>query len=131
MDKNANTDIRWKNEKVSIRVKLSALWIGVMFLYIYADIKAFFETGFIEQVISGQIGGMVINQSFLLYSAILMSIPPVMAFLSLILKPAVNRIVNMVLGTLHILLAIAILFGQVKSGPITTGIRPWRSGFTC
>ena len=111
MDKNANTDVRWKDEKVSIRVKLSALWIGVMFLYIYADIKAFFETGFIEQIITGKIGSIVINQAFLLYSAILMSIPPVMAFLSLILKPAVNRIVNIVLGILHLLLAIGILFG--------------------
>jgi len=30
---------------------------------------------------------------------------------TLILKPAVNRIVNLVLGSLHILLAISLLFG--------------------
>jgi hypothetical protein len=111
MGQHARPAIRWKDEKVSVRVKLSALWIGVMFLYIYADIKALFETGIIEQIMAGEIMGMAINQAFLLYSAILMSIPPVMAFLSLILKPAVNRIVNMVLGILHILLAIGILFG--------------------
>jgi len=111
VDKNANSTKGWKDEKVSVNMKLSVLWIGVMFLYVYADIKALFETGIIEQIISGQIGGMVINQDFLLYSAILMSIPPVMAFLSLILKPAVNRIVNIVMGSLHILLAIGILFG--------------------
>ena len=108
---NAKTAIRWKDEKVSVRLKLSALWIGVMFLYIYADIKALFETGIIEQIIAGEIGGWTINQSFLFFSAMLMSIPPVMAFLSLILKPAVNRIVNIVLGMLHILLALAIIFG--------------------
>ena len=111
MDKSQNTAIRWQDGQVSAKLKLSILWIGVMFLYIYADIKAFFETGFIEQIMTGKfIEGLVIDQAFLLYSAILMSIPPVMAFLSLILKPAVNRIVNIVLGILHILLAIAILF---------------------
>ncbi len=44
MDKDANAPKQWKEEKVSIRVKLSVLWIGVMFFYMYADIKAFFET---------------------------------------------------------------------------------------
>jgi hypothetical protein len=85
MNKNPNTPSQWKNEPIPVQVKLSVLWIGVMFFYVYADIKALFETGFIEQIISGEIGGMVINQAFLLYSAILMTIPPVMAFLSLIL----------------------------------------------
>lgn len=110
MSKIPNTSPQWKDEAIPVQLKLSVLWIGVMFFYVYADIKAFLEKGFIEQVISGEIGGMVINQSFLLYAAILMSIPPVMAFLSLVLKPAVNRIVNMVMGSLHILLAIALLF---------------------
>jgi hypothetical protein len=41
----------------------------------------------------------------------LMTIPPVMAFLSLILKPAVNRVVNIIMAGLHILLAVGILFG--------------------
>jgi len=102
---------QWKNETIPVQVKLSVLWIGVMFFYVYADIKAFLQTGYIEQVISGEIYGFVLNQVSLLYAAILMSIPPVMAFLSLILKPSVNRIVNIVLGILHILLAIGILFG--------------------
>lgn len=111
MNKNASTTIHWKDEKVSVRVKLSVLWIGVMFFYVYADVKMYLETGVIEQIMSGHIGSMVINQAVVLYSAILMSIPPVMAFLSLILKPAVNRIVNIVMGSLHILLAIGLLFG--------------------
>lgn len=111
MEKNANISAQWKDENVSVKVKLSVLWIGVMFFYVYADIKALFETGIIEQIVSGEIGGMAINQAFLLYSAILMTIPPVMAFLSLVLKPSVNRVVNIVLGILHILLAVAILFG--------------------
>ena len=111
MGQNAKAATRWKDEQVPVRIKLSVLWIGVMFLYVYADIKALFKTGIIEQIMAGEIMGMAINQAFLLYSAILMTIPPVMAFLSLILKPAANRIVNIVLGILHILLAIALLLG--------------------
>ena len=110
MVKKSEQNFRLKEEKISIRVKLSALWIAVMFFYVYADIKALFQPGIIEQIMSGEIEGLVINQSFLFYAAILMSIPSVMVFLSLILKPSVNRIVNIVMGSLHILLAIGILF---------------------
>ncbi len=112
MNKNSSASPKWKDETIPVQVKLSVLWIGVMFFYVYADIKAFLQTGYIEQVISGEIDGFVLNQASLLYAAILMSIPPVMAFLSLILKPAVNRVVNIVLGSLHILLAVALLFGS-------------------
>jgi hypothetical protein len=55
MNQNTNTTLQWREEKVSVRVKLSILWIGAMFFIVYADIKAFFETEFIEQIVSGQI----------------------------------------------------------------------------
>ena len=82
-----------------------------MFFYIYADVKMYLETGIIEQIVSGKIGGFILNQASLLYSAILMSIPPVMAFLSLILRPAVNRVANIVMASLHILMAFGMFFG--------------------
>ena len=111
MNKNTITTKGWQDEKIPVKIKLSVLWIAVMFFYVYADIKMYLETGVIEQIISGQIGEFVLNQASLLYSAILMSIPPVMAFLSLMLKPAVNRVVNIVMASLHILLAIGMFFG--------------------
>ncbi len=46
-----------------------------MFIYVYADIKTLFQPEIPEQIISGIVGGMTINQSFLFAAAILMSIP--------------------------------------------------------
>lgn len=100
-----------KNEPISHRIKIVILWIGVMFFYIYADIKAFFETGFIEQIIQGDLSGIIVNESFLFYSAILMSVPSIMIFLTSVLKPKTNRILNSTIATLLIILAISILFG--------------------
>jgi len=31
--------------KINVKFKLSALWAAVMFLYVYADIKALFRPG--------------------------------------------------------------------------------------
>jgi len=84
--------------KINVKIKLSALWAAVMFLYAYADIKAFFRPGIIEGLIAGKAGDFQITQMFLLGSAIIMAIPSTMIFLSLVLKAAINRWVNTILG---------------------------------
>lgn len=87
--------------KINIKIKLSALWAAVMFLYAYADIKAFFRPGIIEGLIAGKVGDFQITQGFLLGSAVMMAIPSLMIFLSLVLKAAVNRWLNIILGIVY------------------------------
>ena len=99
-----------QNEKVNIKIILAALWIAVMFIYVYADIKTLFQPEIPEQIISGIVAGMTINQSFLFTAAILMSIPAIMIVLSLILKPSINRRVNIIVSFLHIVLIIITRF---------------------
>lgn len=57
-----------------------------------------FESGFIEQVIAGEIGGIQLTSEMLLFMAILMVIPPIMVFLSVTLKEKANRWANIILG---------------------------------
>ncbi len=99
-----------ENNKVDVKTKLSALWIAVMFLYVYADIKTLFQPEIPEQIISGIVAGMTINQSFLFAAALLMSIPAIMILLSLVLKPGINRWVNIIVSLLHIILIIITRF---------------------
>ena len=105
-----NTKQTLQDDKVNVKIILSALWVAVMFIYVYADIKTLFQPEIPEQIISGIIGGMTINQGFLFAAAILMSIPPIMILLSLILKPSINRWVNIIVSFLHILLIIITRF---------------------
>ncbi len=99
-----------QNEQVNVKILLSALWIAVMFIYVYADIKTLFQPEVPEQIISGVVAGMTINQSFLFAAAILMSIPAIMIILSLILRPNINRWVNIVVSFLLIILIIITRF---------------------
>jgi len=87
--------------KINVKIKLSALWAAVMFLYAYADIKAFFRPGIIEGLIEGKAGDFEITQGFLLGSAVIMAIPSVMIFLSLSLKAKANRWANFILGVVY------------------------------
>ena len=77
--------------KIPVKLKLSALWAATLFLYAYGDIFGFFRPDVIESVKAGEIAGFQINQVFLLAVSIYILIPSAMVFLTLVLKPEVNR----------------------------------------
>jgi len=92
----------FEDVKVNVKVKLSILWIALMFLYTYADILGFYAPGNIEELISGEIAGIRMTQELLLGGAILMAIPSAMVFLSLALQAKANRLVNIIVGMVYI-----------------------------
>jgi hypothetical protein len=96
--------------KVNVKIKLSALWIVLMFCYTYADILGFYAPGNLEELLSGEIAGIKMTQSMLLGSAILMVIPSLMVFLSLILKSNINRLVNILAGIIYFIVLVSTLF---------------------
>ena len=98
--------------KINVKLKLSALWVAMMLLYIYADILSLFRPGTINNMIEGFMGPFPATQGSLFVAAIMMIIPAVMVFLSLILKPKVNRGVNIAIGALYILVNISNLIGE-------------------
>ena len=81
---------------VNIKLILSALWVSVMFLYIYGDYFELYVPGKTEDLTTGQNN---LNSPYkLLTAAILLAIPALMIFLSLLLKPKWNRLLNISLG---------------------------------
>lgn len=111
-----------ENIKPSVKVKLSALWVAVMLLYIYADILSLFRPGQLQEMLDGRMGPFPVTQGSLLTASILMIIPAVMVFLSITLKPAVNRWANITLGMLYTLVNISNLIGETWAYYIFFGI---------
>lgn len=87
--------------KISAKLKLSALWVAMLFLYTYGDIFGLYQPGRIETIQVGQVSIFQINQAVLLGSSVYIFIPSIMIFLSLVLKPTVNRWKNIVLGIVY------------------------------
>ena len=101
---------------MSMQVKLSTLWIFVMFNYLYADVMALMDPVLLNQFITGNLdGGITMNERFLLYAAFLMEIPIAMVLLSRLLNYAANRWANIIAGTIKTV----VMFGSffVGSGP--------------
>jgi hypothetical protein len=83
-----------------MRVKLSILWIFVMFNYLYADIITLMDPVVLKELMTGYAGSLQITEGFLLGASILMEIPIAMVVLSRILKYRENRWANIIAGTI-------------------------------
>jgi len=86
--------------KLPVRLKLSALWVSLMFCYVYGDIFGFFEQTNITEIASGHAGTMG-TQAGLLAAATSVAIPSLMVFLTLALQPVASRWANIILGLLY------------------------------
>jgi hypothetical protein len=88
--------------KIHVRLKLSALWASVMFCYIYGDYFGLYQPGALRSMMEGKMGPLgPTTQAVLLGTSLMMVIPSVMVFLSLALKPHLNRWLNIILGVIY------------------------------
>jgi hypothetical protein len=98
--------------KIDVRLKISALWIAMLFLFAYGDIFGMFQPGRIDEIRAGTVGGMDISQAFLLAVSVYIAIASVMVFLTLTLPPKANRWTNIVLAVLYIVSIVASVVGE-------------------
>ena len=100
--------------KINIRIKLSALWGSVMFCYVYGDFFTLFVPGRIKGLADGTSGLGTTTPLTLLGFAIFMTLPSLMIFLSLVLKPKINRWINISLGILCTAIMILIIISSMS-----------------
>jgi len=77
------------------------LWLFWTVAFVITLMLAFFEPGGIEQIMEGELYGMPLTSELMLATTILMLLPLVMAFLSLILKDSINRWGNVAVGIVY------------------------------
>ena len=88
--------------KVSLKIKLAALWASFMFLYIYVDYFHLYMPSSLERIIAGKVFVFDITQAFLLAAMTFVAIPVLMIFLSVALPAKVNRWTNIIVATVYI-----------------------------
>jgi hypothetical protein len=101
-----------REAKVDVKFKIAALWVAVMFLYIYVDHFALFIPGVLEEMAAGKMGPLPVTQGSLAGAMVLMAIPSLMIFLSLALKAKANRWTNIIVGILYIVVVIGNTVGE-------------------
>jgi hypothetical protein len=97
---------------VPVRLRLTALWVAVMFLYVYVDILAFYKPGTIEDILVGRVWEFDITQAWALGALILMTIPILMVVLSLMLPARAARWGNVIVASVFVLVAVGNVVGE-------------------
>ncbi len=110
MSSNKSNARIFEDVKVNVKLKLAAIWASVMFLFVYVDIFGKYEPGHLTDAIAGNVAGFQITQVRLLAVTKLMAIPSLMVFLSVALKPNVNRWVNIGVAIFKIIVIVGSLF---------------------
>jgi Family of unknown function (DUF6326) len=95
---------------VNVRIKLSALWTSMLFVFAYVDLFSLYRRDFRADLEAGEVSGFTINQTFLLGTTVYVVIPSLMVFLALVLRPPVSRIANIALGIVY---AFTIIVGAI------------------
>ncbi|HEX2290539.1 MAG TPA: DUF6326 family protein [Pseudonocardiaceae bacterium] len=91
-----------EDRQLPVQAKLAAAWTGVMFLYAYVDIIAFFKPGVIDDILAGKVWEFDVSQPLLTTFLALMAIPIFMVVLSMTLPARANRITNLIVASVQV-----------------------------
>lgn len=86
--------------EINIKLKLSAIWGSVMSLYIYCDYFQLYVPGKLQAMLDGTTKFGAGDQGMLLGLSSILLVTSLMICLSILLPPKINRILNIVVGTI-------------------------------
>ena len=103
------------NYNVNIKIKLAALWTALMFLYIYADFFQLMTPKKLERMIDLQTPMGPTSPEILVVFSVILIIPSLMIFLSVVLKPQINKWLNICIAALYASMSILIIVTTLNS----------------
>ncbi len=102
----ATTAQRLEDFRVPVKLKLTGLWTSVLFCYLYNDYFNLYVPGTLKSMIDGPATqGTLLGYLAMMIGACLMPI------LSLLLKPALSRWLNIVLGLTYTVVLVLLMPG--------------------
>ena len=97
-----------ENPKVNIKIKLASLWASATFCYLYGDYFELYTPDKVNSLITGE--NILDSPTKLLIATIILATSSLMVALSIVLKPKINRILNILFGTLFTVMMLFIGF---------------------
>ena len=105
---------QYQDTSIDVKLVLSALWVVMLIVFAYVDIFGFFRADVLRAALDGRMAatGIMVDQVFLAFTVLYVLIPTLMVVLSLVLRPWVNRMVNIVVALVYAVSIIASCIGE-------------------
>jgi hypothetical protein len=97
---------------VNRRVVMASLWVAMLFVYAYVDIFAFFRADVLQNSLNGKVFVFEANQLFFFLTTVYILIPSSMVYLTLVLKPSITKMLNLVIPALYIFTIAGSMVGE-------------------
>jgi hypothetical protein len=116
MNSNRANNNNLEDFKINVKIKLATLWTSVTLCYLYGDYFELYIPKQAESLVSGT--NMLDSPTKLFAASLLLAIPALMVCLTIILKPTINRSLNIIFG---------VFFTAIMLMIAVTSITPWRT----
>jgi hypothetical protein len=83
-----------------------------MFMYAYVDILGIYKPGVIEDIFAGRVWQFEITQTWAFGALALMTIPILMVFLSMALPARANRLTNIIVAAVYVVVSLGNATGE-------------------
>jgi hypothetical protein len=105
---------QYQDTRIDVKLVLCALWIAMLIVFAYVDHFSLLRADVLHAVLDGKMAatGITVDQVFLVFTIVYILIPTLMLVLSLVLRPRVNRIVNIVVALVYAVSIIATCIGE-------------------
>lgn len=103
MNINQSVTSSFQDFEINVKIKLAMLWTAIMFCYVYGDYIELHVPGVLAEAMQAST-----TQMEFFAVALLMCIPSLMIFFSLVLKPRLNRGLNILVPSAYIILLVAL-----------------------
>ena len=100
---------------VNIKIKLAALWTALMFLYIYADFFQLMTPKKLEKMIDLQTPMGPTSPEILVIFSVILIIPALMIIISILLKPQINKWLNILIAFVYAGISILIIVSGINN----------------
>ncbi|WP_422361005.1 DUF6326 family protein [Reichenbachiella sp.] len=91
------------------QILFSTLWVFLTLNYLYCDVLTLMSAEMLNALLTGTVGGMEMNETTLLGAGVIMEISIAMVLVSRIASYKLNRISNIIAGTIKTIIMIGTL----------------------
>jgi hypothetical protein len=105
---------QYQDTQVDVKHVLCALWTVMLFVFAYVDIFGLYRADVLDAALDGKMAAtpFTVDQMFLTFTLIYILPPILMVVVTLLARPRVNRIVNIVVSPLYMISIIVSCVGE-------------------
>lgn len=107
-----STTSEYQDDRVSTRIKISALWTAMLFLFVCVDLFSLYRSDVRADIEAGKIAAFTIGQGYLFGVTVYVLAPSSLVFLSLVLPVRVTRMANIIVAAAYAVTVTASAVGE-------------------